>query len=215
MIGVTQGRKFKPSAMRLIDAAERLFADRGIDNVSLQEIAETAGQSNKFAVQYHFKSREGLIDAVFEARLPEINRRREAHVERLRSAGAPSIPDLLRAIFAPVVEQVDAQGKHHYARFSSQVRVDPRYRRGWFNSRHLAAVTEVLNMLRAATPHLSPADFDLRMYLVIDIFDAGLRMIDNPWTLSEQDVPAVDAEKSVMNTVIAMSAAGLLDTTAV
>lgn len=202
-------RTFKPSALRLIDAAERLFGERGIDNVSLQEVAETAGQANKFAVQYHFKTREGLIDAVFEARLPAINRRREHYVERLRAIEHPTIVDMLWAMIGPVIDQVDAEGMHRYSRFSAQVRIDPRYRAGWFGSRHLAAVNEVMGMLRAATPHLSRKEFDVRMMFVIDMVDSGLRLVDSPATLPRPSAHSAAEVRMIVETMIAMAAAGL------
>src|SRR5205085_1882241 len=42
---------------KLVDAAARLFAERGIDNVSINEIVRAAGQRNASAVHYHFGNR--------------------------------------------------------------------------------------------------------------------------------------------------------------
>ena len=53
------------SALRLVLAAERLFALHGIDGVSLRQIASEAGSANNSAVHYHFGSKEGLIGAIF------------------------------------------------------------------------------------------------------------------------------------------------------
>ena len=47
--------------MTLINAAEELFAQSGIDGVSLRQINVTAGQKNSSAVHYHFGSKESLI----------------------------------------------------------------------------------------------------------------------------------------------------------
>ena len=51
---------------RLLDVAEQLFAEHGIDAVSLSQILETAGQRNKSAIYYHFGSKAGLIAAIAE-----------------------------------------------------------------------------------------------------------------------------------------------------
>lgn len=48
----------------LISTAERLFALRGIDNVSLREITRESGARNAVAAQYHFKDRAGIVDAI-------------------------------------------------------------------------------------------------------------------------------------------------------
>ena len=56
--------------------AERLFTRDGVDGVSLRQIAVEAGLRNPASVQYHFGSKEALLRAVVELRLPPINERR-------------------------------------------------------------------------------------------------------------------------------------------
>ncbi|MET9660797.1 TetR family transcriptional regulator [Streptomyces sp. NPDC006510] len=53
---------------KLIRAAEEVFAAQGTDGAQLRDIVRLAGQSNPSAVQYHFGSRAGLLDAVMEGR---------------------------------------------------------------------------------------------------------------------------------------------------
>lgn len=57
---------------KLLDAAARLFAERGIDNVSIREIVRTAGQHNASAVHYHFGSRGEVLRAVLARHVPAI-----------------------------------------------------------------------------------------------------------------------------------------------
>ncbi|MEU2505621.1 TetR family transcriptional regulator [Streptomyces sp. NPDC007863] len=54
---------------KLIRAAEELFAAQGVDGAQLRDITRVAGQANPSAVQYHFGSRAGLLDAVMAGRL--------------------------------------------------------------------------------------------------------------------------------------------------
>jgi AcrR family transcriptional regulator len=56
---------FSESQIKIILAAEKLFAQTSIDSASLREIAVKAHLRNHFAVQYHFGSREALVHAVF------------------------------------------------------------------------------------------------------------------------------------------------------
>jgi len=51
---------------RLIEAAAQGFADHGIQTASLVEITRQAGQRNRGAVHYHFRSREGLLAAIID-----------------------------------------------------------------------------------------------------------------------------------------------------
>ncbi|MGW5421104.1 TetR/AcrR family transcriptional regulator [Streptomyces sp. NPDC003943] len=53
---------------KLIRAAEEIFATKGVDGAQLRDIVARAGQGNPSAVQYHFGSRAGLLDAVMAGR---------------------------------------------------------------------------------------------------------------------------------------------------
>ncbi|CAM5584117.1 TetR family transcriptional regulator [Streptomyces tanashiensis] len=53
---------------KLIRAAEELFAAQGVDGAQLRDVVALAGQANPSAVQYHFGSRAGLLDAVMAGR---------------------------------------------------------------------------------------------------------------------------------------------------
>jgi AcrR family transcriptional regulator len=60
---------------QIVLVAERLFAERGIEGVSLRQIGAAAGNGNNSAVQYHFGSKDRLVQAVFEYRLPRLRER--------------------------------------------------------------------------------------------------------------------------------------------
>ncbi|MFI8964234.1 TetR/AcrR family transcriptional regulator [Streptomyces sp. NPDC053493] len=53
---------------KLIRAAEEVFAAKGVDGAQLRDVVRLAGQGNPSAVQYHFGSRAGLLDAVMAGR---------------------------------------------------------------------------------------------------------------------------------------------------
>lgn len=53
---------------RLLDAAERLFAERGFGGTSVREITDAAG-ANLGAINYHFRSKDGLYAEVFARRI--------------------------------------------------------------------------------------------------------------------------------------------------
>ena len=80
---------------RILDAAELLYGDRGVDGVSLREIRLAAGQRNSSALQYHFGDASGLLRALAARHMPRIG---ELH-DRLRAdllpAGSHPEPDVL------------------------------------------------------------------------------------------------------------------------
>jgi AcrR family transcriptional regulator len=116
-VTTADARAPSPSALRLVLAAERLFARHGIDGVSLRQIAAEAGSGNNSAVHYHFGSKHGLIAAIFRHRLPQI-------ISERRLLTARCDPDDLRsrfeAHFLPVVSMAEATD-NHYVSFVEQI----------------------------------------------------------------------------------------------
>lgn len=56
----------------ILDAAERLWSERGVAGVSLREIRISAGQRNSSALQFHFAGRDGLLLALADRHLPRV-----------------------------------------------------------------------------------------------------------------------------------------------
>src|SRR5271157_3476618 len=92
---------------RLLDAAERLFAEHGLEGVSTRDIT-TLAEANVGAINYYFGSKEGLVFAVFDRRLTPISEQRLAALDALeRAAGKtpPRLEAVLTAYIRPPVEQ--------------------------------------------------------------------------------------------------------------
>jgi AcrR family transcriptional regulator len=86
---------------RILDAAEKLFGQNGFDATSLRDITAEA-QVNLAAVNYHFQSKESLIDAAIIRRLEPVNRRR---MEMLEAAEpSPSLEEIIEAFVSPVLD---------------------------------------------------------------------------------------------------------------
>jgi AcrR family transcriptional regulator len=93
---------------RILDAAERLFASDGFEATSLRAITSGAGV-NLAAVNYHFQSKEALVQAVIGRRMGPVNAQRLALLDTYEAAagGEPvSVEKILDAFFRPVVEMV-------------------------------------------------------------------------------------------------------------
>jgi len=91
---------------RLLDAAERLFSDKGFEAVSHREIASAAAV-NLAAINYHFGSKDQLIGAVIKRSVDPLNARRLAALARVeRRAGSTPVPTekILEAFLGPAVE---------------------------------------------------------------------------------------------------------------
>ncbi|MFB7517077.1 TetR/AcrR family transcriptional regulator [Streptomyces sp. NPDC056144] len=80
---------------KLIRAAEELFAAQGVDGAQLRDVVALAGQANPSAVQYHFGSRAGLLDAVMAGR--------QARTEKVLAPLFERAGDDLRELVAALV----------------------------------------------------------------------------------------------------------------
>jgi AcrR family transcriptional regulator len=94
--------------------AERLFALHGIDGVSLRQISVEAGNANNSAVQYHFGSREDLVQAIFEYRVPRLTRRRQLLRGEASSKGlAQDLRSCVETYLLPVVEEGEVDDSYY------------------------------------------------------------------------------------------------------
>jgi len=110
------------AAEELIETAERLFGRYGIDSVSLRQIAAAAGYGNHYTVQYHFGTKENLVRAIFDWRIPDLERRRGALLSKATAEGRLRDPrTLVRILLLPHSSLADVDGRHSYASFAIQL----------------------------------------------------------------------------------------------
>ncbi len=94
-----------PSVTRLKKEAQRLFAQRGIDGVTVRDIANAAGQKNPAAVGYHFGSKEGLIRELVVDGAKIIDDRRNAELDALEASGGPeNIAQIVDILIFPAID---------------------------------------------------------------------------------------------------------------
>lgn len=149
---------------RLLDTAERLFAQRGVAETSVRTITAEAGM-NVAAVNYYFSSKEQLFAAVMDRRVPPMLAEREARLGKALEAGG-AVEDILRALFEPSVKIGFAYP--HFARLASRLRYEEDATR-WqhYRSRQGDLPDRFLNALSAALPNLDQEEVRRRFYLVL------------------------------------------------
>jgi AcrR family transcriptional regulator len=104
---------------RMIEVAERLFAERGINGASLREVGAAAGQRNTAAARDHFGTKKGLVDAIFEHRMTPINARRVAMLDEFdRDGRGHELSALTEAFVYPLSDMLGDVGRPSwYLRF--------------------------------------------------------------------------------------------------
>ncbi|QEN16457.1 TetR/AcrR family transcriptional regulator [Mycolicibacterium sp. ELW1] len=111
----------------LMQVAERLFATRGIEAVTLREIQEAAGQSNTSVIRYHFGSRDGLIRALIAYRQASLGTDRKAMLARMRDEGKEADPRAVVWLLVRPLANSIANGEM-FAPFLARLAEDPRAR---------------------------------------------------------------------------------------
>lgn len=100
---------------RILDAAARLFAQKGDGGTSLREITAEA-RVNLSSVNYHFGSKEGLVQAVVQQRLDALNQEQLAQLAPLeaqaRNGGDIHAEDVVKAFFGPLIRHAIAQAMY-------------------------------------------------------------------------------------------------------
>jgi AcrR family transcriptional regulator len=95
---------------RILGAAEELFAQHGFGGTSLRQVTSRA-DVNIAAVNYHFGSKENLINEVFRRRMDEMSRRRLELLAEARNASPGALEPLLAAFIEPALALArDRQG---------------------------------------------------------------------------------------------------------
>lgn len=99
----------KDTKTTILDVAERLFAQNGFAGTSIRAIVEEA-EVNIAAINYHFKSKEGLFLAIIQRRFKQIEKERfrklDSHFEK--SNGKPTVEGVVRAFLEPVQQTYDS-----------------------------------------------------------------------------------------------------------
>jgi AcrR family transcriptional regulator len=107
-----------PTRHALMLTAEYLMGEQGLDAPPLHLIVSEAGLGNKYAVQYHFADRPGLIRAIANARMDAIAQRRaELTLDATALGLLDDVGALIEAMFLPIIEQVGDREPSSFARF--------------------------------------------------------------------------------------------------
>lgn len=177
----------------IMDTAERMIAEHGLNGVSNRAILSEAGV-NSAALHYHFNSREGLIEAIVVryGRIP--TKRRLQMIRELENAGhSPSLQEIVDVLVDPMVFLLEEKGEagRRFLRFLARLHSDRttldrdvEYKYNPEISARLRAWT------RAACPGISEDERQLRVTMVANTMLQTLSSADfmaEEWGSDEPD----------------------------
>jgi AcrR family transcriptional regulator len=166
--------KYARGARKIIAAAEHLFGKYGLDGASLRQIIGAAGQVNPSAVQLHFGSKRGLIQAVYEMRTPAIEAARRAKLDSLGKRRL-SIADLLAAQLEPIIEVLPKGKRLRYAQFMMRLLPLSDSEHPHFHTGDMCAPSnEIMARMVGHYPNLAPDIVTTRARMAVCVFLQGI-----------------------------------------
>ena len=152
---------------RILDVAEALFSEQGLDRVSVRDITEAA-KVNIASVSYHFGGKEELIAAVFERRISPVNEARIKALNNLENnrTKPAKVEEVIEAFIRPAVEccQDDEKGAKAFGKLFGRCIAETRPElEQWLWKQFRPVSSRMEKALMRALPRLSRADVFWRM----------------------------------------------------
>ena len=197
---------------QILDAAEVLIAEQGIDAVSLRAIT-SAAKVNLAAVHYHFGSKEALVQKVFERRIRPVNARRLQLLDEAEAAAGGAgiqLEAILRAFVEPAIQLYadDSKGPM-FMRVCGRVFAEP--------SQHLQETiddffTEIVGRFGAAfkvaLPELEEEELAWRMHFTVGTMVHTLMDHDRLKRFT-RGACTMDDPKALVDRMVTFCAAGM------
>lgn len=200
----------------LLDAAERLFSQNGVEGTSVRDIIKEAGV-NLGAINYHFGSKDRLALEVFARRLEPVNRARIAALDAVEAAAGKrkvKLEQVIDALIRPAVEAKEegAPNCDDFMRLISRCFQEPNVEVKKFVESQFAEVCRRFDSaILKAVPHLPPGELFWRMSFAFGALHHGqerwLRFDQMPHPSEHQ--PVKPDREGFIQRVIAFVAAGL------
>jgi AcrR family transcriptional regulator len=187
-------QEIRPSLTResILDTAEALFAQQGHDGTSMRQITAAAGV-NLASVNYHFGSKESLVQAVLKRRLEVLNRERLRLLDELeaQAEGRPLKPSQIVDAFFGTLLRLAADP----AQAGSTFLTDPSdFIRALFAEEYADVLERYRNALFAALPDVPRAEIMWRFQFMLGatsyaIIGTDLLRSVTGWTIDDAEQP--------------------------
>lgn len=174
---VTDPALLHPTVRLMLEVAERLFAELGVESVTLNRIVEESGQRNRSALHYHFGSRGDIVNQLLTMRFAHVNVLRNRALDALEASGkAGDLHAVVLAATEPLAHAVryEAWGAH-FLRIQAQTILSPSLRTPEvIDPAVLSGFLRTQEMARKILPNISASAMEARFRLVRDNVVFGL-----------------------------------------
>ena len=198
---------------RILDTAERLFAEQGYAETSMRCITSGAGV-NLASVNYHFGSKEALLLEVIARRIGPVNEARMSLLDDVDAESEDEAPDLekvVRAFLLPAIKAIYEAGEQGkmFMRLIGRTHSETNDNiRSMFMDQFKETLPRFAEMFHRALPDLSVEEVRLRMFFMVGAMAHSMAMSHKvEWLPHGEGAMAQLAEALVQFTTAGMSAA--------
>ena len=183
---------------RILDTAERLFMAHGYDGTSMRQITSEASV-NLAAVNYHFGSKESLMQEVFRRRLDWLNDERMRVLDRLEveAAGQPVKPSLIvDAFFGTLLRMADdeSRGGMTFLRLLVRTLTDPsEFIRAFLAHEYQHVMDRYKEALFRALPEVPKAEIVWRFHFMLGATSYAIAGTDALRLVTDWQIEAEDS----------------------
>ena len=146
---------------QILDAAEALFAKNGLYGVTLKDVAKCVGVHHTL-LNYYFKDKKALFDAVFARRAVVTSERRMRVLDEYDAAcgGKPTVEGALRAFLDTDLDLYiqGGEGWKNYAQLTAQVANTPEWGANLMDENFDPVVLRLIGLLKKALPGCAEKD---------------------------------------------------------
>lgn len=189
---------------RLVDTAERLFAETSIDAVTLADVCKEAGQKNRNAAQYHFGDRIGLIHAVLDKHGEIVAQQRHDKLARIEQSSDYDMRKLVEALVLPIADHVHTDPKGLiYLQLNRQLISSSEHANiGLRRINRMSEIVQLQKLIKKKMPPQSKRSIEAKMIIIQCMLFNGLA--------SFYDIQPKTSRKTFVDTLCASITAVLL-----
>ncbi|HHV47758.1 MAG TPA: TetR/AcrR family transcriptional regulator [Rhodocyclaceae bacterium] len=194
-----QDNRLSDTRARILDAAERLFMAHGYDGTSMRQITGEAGV-NLAAVNYHFGSKEALIQEVFRRRLNWLNEERMRALDELEvtADGQPLKPSqIVDAFFGTMIRMAEDEerGGVIFLRLLGRTLTEPSdFIRAFLAHEYKTVVERYKEALFRSLPDVPKAEIVWRFHFMLGATSYAIAGTDALRLVTDWGIEAEDSE---------------------
>ena len=198
-MSLTEAKQSPDTRERILDAAETLFVEHGFEATSMRMITGRAGV-NLASVNYHFGSKEALIQEVFRRRLTWLNEARLSALDRFEreAGGAPlKAHQIVEAFFGVSLRMAadTEHGGHTFMRLLGRTYTEPSaFVRQFLADEYAAVVPRFKQALFRSLPDVPPEEILWRFHFMLGAMSYAIAGTDALQLVAEYELDEKDPE---------------------